>query len=567
MKKLREQSAESKKAARDIRVSDPNPFPNMSKWWMEPKEKLMSFVYYMKGQIPPHNKADYKKNWKKVVEGLQKQYPAPTEAIYKKKLNEAVLSGKSLLTENVKQKNSFPKFTKKELKEIRRKAAIKARVDEYVKHKAALLEESIMNTPSNKLKLQESSYSELKFGVSKVLNESNQHVGNKVSILYEGKRYDVDKLPKRKMLEAYINNRCNILMEGGELQPFMEQWWRLDKHVKKAANYVGKKAKQAVDYGKKKVGQAKDWTKKNIIDPGKEKLKQAGDWAKSNIVDPAKKGLKKAGDWASKNASKLADFGQDALMVGGMIPIVGNVFDAANTAWSAGRAAMASSPEARKKHLANMAVNAAAMIPGAGLAVGGAKLGSRIIKNVAPSIAKGFSKGGAKLAQTGLGKTVQAGAKGIKGAIDKGTDLAAQGIMKTPLGNVVTKAMTGPKSVSQYTSRLGTSGHVFPSRASMTTLFPKVGQDLSQKAVTDQLGKNIRTKLSKKIWTKGDRVMDLAGLQDYKPEVGGVNLLSPAKGLAKKGVNAASGIWDALSNVQFPQQDPSVNPWPMGPKI
>ena len=82
-----EQSADSKKAAKDIRVSDPDPFPNMTKWWKEPKEKLVRFVYFMKRQIPPSNKQDYQKNWKKIVTGLQKQYPAP-EAIYKKRLAE-----------------------------------------------------------------------------------------------------------------------------------------------------------------------------------------------------------------------------------------------------------------------------------------------------------------------------------------------------------------------------------------------------------------------------------------------------------------------------------------------
>ncbi len=87
-KMLMEQSADSKKAAKDIKVSDPDPFPNMKKWWMEPKEKLMRFVYFMKRQIPPSNKRDYEKNWKKVVEGLHKQFPAPSDAIYKKRLNE-----------------------------------------------------------------------------------------------------------------------------------------------------------------------------------------------------------------------------------------------------------------------------------------------------------------------------------------------------------------------------------------------------------------------------------------------------------------------------------------------
>ena len=85
---LMEQAADSKRTAKDIRVSDPDPFPNMKKWWTEPKDKIIRFVYWAKGQLPPSNKQDYEKNWKKVVEYLQKKHPAPSEAIYKKRLNE-----------------------------------------------------------------------------------------------------------------------------------------------------------------------------------------------------------------------------------------------------------------------------------------------------------------------------------------------------------------------------------------------------------------------------------------------------------------------------------------------
>ena len=64
----------------------------------------------------------------------------------------------------------------------------------------------------------------------------------------------------------------------------------------------------------------------------------------------------------------------------GMIPGVGNIADAANTALSAGRAGYAKykgDEKAYKKHRNDAAINAAAMIPGAGLAVGGAKLAAK----------------------------------------------------------------------------------------------------------------------------------------------------------------------------------------------
>ena len=63
--------------------------PPMNKWWTGDKEALMSAIYHAQRQLPPTNKADYEKNWKSIVNQLQKKYPAPT-AIFKKRLNEAV---------------------------------------------------------------------------------------------------------------------------------------------------------------------------------------------------------------------------------------------------------------------------------------------------------------------------------------------------------------------------------------------------------------------------------------------------------------------------------------------
>ena len=67
----------------------------------------------------------------------------------------------------------------------------------------------------------------------------------------------------------------------------------------------------------------------------------------------------------------------------GMIPGVGNIADAANTALSAGRAGYAKykgDEVGYKTHRNNAAINAAAMVPGAGLAVGGAKLAAKAAK-------------------------------------------------------------------------------------------------------------------------------------------------------------------------------------------
>jgi hypothetical protein len=62
--------------------------PPINKWWTGDKDALMSAIYHAQRQLPPTNKADYEKNWKSIVNQLQKKYPAPT-AIFKKRLNEA----------------------------------------------------------------------------------------------------------------------------------------------------------------------------------------------------------------------------------------------------------------------------------------------------------------------------------------------------------------------------------------------------------------------------------------------------------------------------------------------
>ena len=71
-----------------LSVKNADPFPKLSEWWKEPKERIMSFVYWQKRQIPPSKKSEYDKEWKNVVKQLQKRHPAPDDRTFKKKLNE-----------------------------------------------------------------------------------------------------------------------------------------------------------------------------------------------------------------------------------------------------------------------------------------------------------------------------------------------------------------------------------------------------------------------------------------------------------------------------------------------
>jgi thiol:disulfide interchange protein len=108
-------------------------------------------------------------------------------------------------------------------------------------------------------------------------------------------------------------------------------------------------------------------------------------------------------DWSS-----LMDKGQLALTAAGMLPIVGNAADIANTAISSGRAAYAGytgDTEGAKKHTAAAALNLAAAVPGAGLAVGAGKLakagvaaakGSKAAQATAKTVGKYATKAAVK---------------------------------------------------------------------------------------------------------------------------------------------------------------------------
>ena len=71
------------------------------------------------------------------------------------------------------------------------------------------------------------------------------------------------------------------------------------------------------------------------------------------------------------------DWAQDGLTAGGMIPAVGAIPDIINTVISTGRAGYAGltgDSSGAKKHAANAALNAAAIVPIAGQGVSGARL-------------------------------------------------------------------------------------------------------------------------------------------------------------------------------------------------
>ena len=107
-------------------------------------------------------------------------------------------------------------------------------------------------------------------------------------------------------------------------------------------------------------------------------------------------GHKKAVEVAKASPAKgLLDSLQDGLSVAGMIPVVGNIADGANTLISGGRAAHAKytgDDKAAAKHTKNMAINATAMIPGIGQAATTAKLATKGTKAIAKATKKGIKE-------------------------------------------------------------------------------------------------------------------------------------------------------------------------------
>ena len=54
--------------------------PELSKWWEYDPDDVMRFVYWMKGQMPPHDEKVRSKEWANIVKQLHVQYPIPADA-------------------------------------------------------------------------------------------------------------------------------------------------------------------------------------------------------------------------------------------------------------------------------------------------------------------------------------------------------------------------------------------------------------------------------------------------------------------------------------------------------
>jgi hypothetical protein len=50
--------------------------PNMKEWWNEDPKDVMSFVYWLKGQLPPAGE-DWATEWESLAQQLEKRHPAP----------------------------------------------------------------------------------------------------------------------------------------------------------------------------------------------------------------------------------------------------------------------------------------------------------------------------------------------------------------------------------------------------------------------------------------------------------------------------------------------------------
>ena len=87
--KYTEYEKATNKALKEESAKDKFGAPPINKWWTGDKDALMSAIYHVKRQLPPTDKAKYEKNWKSIVNQLQKMYPAPDE-IYNQRLNEAL---------------------------------------------------------------------------------------------------------------------------------------------------------------------------------------------------------------------------------------------------------------------------------------------------------------------------------------------------------------------------------------------------------------------------------------------------------------------------------------------
>jgi hypothetical protein len=52
--------------------------PDLSKWWNYPPDRIMSFLYWQKNQIPPTKPEIRQRAWESIKAQLQKLYPEPS---------------------------------------------------------------------------------------------------------------------------------------------------------------------------------------------------------------------------------------------------------------------------------------------------------------------------------------------------------------------------------------------------------------------------------------------------------------------------------------------------------
>ena len=184
------------------------------------------------------------------------------------------------------------------------------------------------------------------------------------------------------------------------------------------------------------------------------------------------------------------DAAQTGLTAAGMVPLIGNVADAVNTGVSGARMGYAKykgDKKGVKEHGINMGINAASMIPGAGLAVGGAKLVNTAVK-------------GTKLAQKGA-NLVKNAKKAEK---------------------VMTTAYKGNKAgkVTNTTKKLTNAADAITSRA-------VVGK--GKKGAYNAVSGKVAVKGSKVVEGTGDSVKTLASNNNTKTKTKKINLTSKPK--------------------------------------
>ena len=56
--------------------SDEMGFPNMEEWWTEDPDKIMGFVYWLKGQLPPSDPEKKASAWENLKQQLEKKHPS-----------------------------------------------------------------------------------------------------------------------------------------------------------------------------------------------------------------------------------------------------------------------------------------------------------------------------------------------------------------------------------------------------------------------------------------------------------------------------------------------------------